>query len=83
MRSLLKFLFAALILAAVIYAIRLGKLNSADGKLAGVAADEEGFGKHEIVTGLILAGGLWAGAAALRMAKLGKFAPAVQAPTGG
>lgn len=82
MRSLLKFAAAVIILAYLFFLLRTQRFDRPAGNLLGVAQDDEGFGKYEIVGGAILAGGLWLGATALKMAKLGKFAPAATGPTG-
>jgi hypothetical protein len=80
MKGLLKFVAAALILGFIFFKLRTQQLDRPEGKLLGVVQDGEGFGAYEIVAGAVLAGGLFLGATALKMAKLGKFAPAAQGP---
>lgn len=90
MKSLLKFLAAVMIAAAIIFLWREGKFqrgmtdDDPDGKLFGVIDDKPGFGAAEVAVGALVVGGLWGAAALMRMLPgVKKFAPAVQGPTGG
>lgn len=89
MKGLLKFAAAVLIVAAIFYAWRQGKLNlgatedDPDGKFLGVVDDKPGFGAYEVAVSTLIVGGLWGAAAVMRMipgAK--KIAPIAQGPTG-
>lgn len=88
--SILRFIVAALIIAAVVFHVRKGTFNpgtsydgeNPDGKLLGVVADGPGFGGYEVAVGLMAATGLWLGAAVLhKLPMVGKYAPTAQAPT--